>query len=286
VNGQEPVKEALIYRRISKPDGTIINQDWVRCGFQDGSWYAQRLTPDTNNPSKLISTERNYVCGASFTHLWVISDQNVHVADKACSHGSVPDRFGRMSRDFAERSLTLGMPPPADGIGSIHWNRLNFKTWTRTESNAKGHIKTNMIGGRLHLGSNGLPATAECEGIGNFAAVTILYEYGQLARNIPKVFTITIDKPETIILRYEFLSLIFGKVELEKTGGYVPQMFGDPHRHRVATIWTNDLPYTVVGSELRAAFETSKPKQTGSIILGALAITMITFLALWLKRWK
>jgi hypothetical protein len=88
------------------------------------------------------------------------------------------------------------------------------------------------------------------------------------------------------LYRYEYLSITLGKVDLEKTGGYIPQMFGDPALRRNATIWTNELPYTVLGNTTIPAFQTKKPKQIGSIVIGGVVVIIVTFLALAYRRWK
>lgn len=283
VCGEEPIKEGVVYRRISRPDGTIVNQDWLRFGYQGNTWHAQRLAPDTNNPTKLLPLKGNDICGASVTHFWVISDNNVHVADKASSLGSIPDTFGGFPRNFMLGSIALGIPNTR--IEDIRWDRSAFTTKVVSKRNPAGiPTETNTISGHLVLGADGLPVTAEYSGVGSFSGATVSYEYGSSAKEIPSAFTAKLTGPSGVIFRWQFLSLTLGKVDLEETGGYVPQMFADVSLPRVATLWTNDLPYTVRNNATTPAFATKSPKRTGSLIRGALAVVVTTFLALCYLR--
>jgi len=289
VNGEEPIEEAVVYRRLSKPDGKIVNEDWLRFGLQGSSWYAQRLAPDPANPTNLIPQRASGVCGASFTHLWTISDDNedVDVVHQAVALGSGPKRFASLPLNFLQNSLALGIPTPHDGVENIHWDRLCFTTRTATEFTPAGvPTKTNSIQGTLLLGANGSPAKAEYLGVGTFMGAVVSYEYDQADRPFPAVFRVEKKALGGTIYRYEFLSLRLGKVDLEQTDGYVPRMFADTSRLKHMTIWTNSLSYSLINNKLIPGFETSKPKQTGALILGALAVAVIAFLALWYWRWR
>ncbi len=108
VNGNVPVKEAVVYRKITKPDGTMVNQEWWRFGCQGSTWYVQRLRPDTNNPSSLVPLGGHQVGGASYTHLWIIDDRNVHLAAKESAEGSLLTKAGLPT--LLQTALSLGLP--------------------------------------------------------------------------------------------------------------------------------------------------------------------------------
>jgi hypothetical protein len=66
VNGEVPVKEAIVYRELSDTiSGKVLNKEWWRFGYQNDSWFVQRLKPDTNDSSKLIPINSD-IYGASF----------------------------------------------------------------------------------------------------------------------------------------------------------------------------------------------------------------------------
>lgn len=54
VNGNIPIKEAIVYRNIAKLDGTWMNEEWWRFGCQDNTYYVQRLEPDKETVQKLV----------------------------------------------------------------------------------------------------------------------------------------------------------------------------------------------------------------------------------------
>jgi len=74
VNGEVPVKEAVVYRELSKTNGTVLNREWWRLGYQNDTWFVQRLIPVATNSSHLVP--RDAICGASFAQLWTVSEIN------------------------------------------------------------------------------------------------------------------------------------------------------------------------------------------------------------------
>ena len=234
--GRIPIKDAVVYRRYSTPDGKELNEEWVRFGYQAGTWFIYRLTPDSNNPSLLIPTSYHVVCGASLDQLWTISSKNFHVADKEFATGSVPETYGAFSRDFMLHSLALGIPCLENT--NIHWTGTNFTTTVASKFDKWGHpTERAPLKGTLRLGTNGLPIGGEFPAVGNHPASKVTYEHALDSTGIPTAFTETFTGSDPATFRYEFLSLKLGKDNVEDTGGYVPTMFGVPKFGREAMLW-------------------------------------------------
>lgn len=285
VNGEEPVQEAVVYRRLTKQDGTLVNQEWVRFGYQGDTWYAQRLEPDPANPTNLIPRSVSGMKGASFTHVWTISDNNVHVVDKIHVGSSGPEKNTAFEWNFLQRTLTLGIALPHDGIGNIRWDGLRFTMRAVSEYDQKGlPAKTNTLQGILTLGTNGSPIMASYPDLPKAAVVR--YEYGSPSTLLPTAFTLIPKEASEIVSRYEFVFRKLGATDLSNTEGYVPMMFADKKLTRSATLWTNALNYSLINNELVPGFETANPKRTGSLVLGALGTVIASFLALWYRRTK
>jgi hypothetical protein len=270
--GNVPIKDAVVYRKYSRPDGKLIDEEWMRFGYQEGTWFVFRLTRETNNPSLLVPLDYHVVCGASLDQLWTISSKNFHVADKEFATGSVPDRYGAFSRDFMWKSLALGIPCLENT--NIQWAGTNFTTTVASKRNAVGEPteRASLIGA-LRLGADGLPAGGSFSSVGGHHMSVVTYEHAPDSRGIPKTFTVKFMGPDPAVFRYEFLSLTLGKVSLEDTGGYVPMMFGDPGHGRKAMFWvgTNTLEVDTLDVRLPAitTLRTNSlsfiiPKQTGS----------------------
>lgn len=234
--GRIPIKDAVVYRRHSTPDGKVLNEEWMRFGYQEGTWFVYHLTPDTNSPSQLVPVDYHVVCGASLDQLWTISSRNFHIADKDTATGSVPDRYGAFSRDFMWQTLALGIPYLENT--NIHWAGTNFTTTVASKRDKRGHpTERAPLKGTLRLGTNGLPIGGEFPVIGDHPPEKVTYEYAPDSAGIPTAFTEIFAGPDPAIFRYEFLSLELGEVKLEDTGGYVPTMFGVPKFGREARLW-------------------------------------------------
>lgn len=284
-NGKRWVKEAVVNRCISRADGTVINNEWVRFGFQGSTWYAQRLVPSTNDSTQLVPMARlrNPIGGASFTHLWLVTDTDVHVASKEFATGSTPKEYSGVEYGCMVDALTLGLPH--NGLGNIRWSGCAFTTDVVTRRSPDGQpLESNSITGNVILGSNGLPVSAKYLGVGSYAGASLTYEYDDAVSAVPVRITAATGGQSGKVYRWEFLSLSLGEVSLEATGGYVPTMFVDAGTPRNAIVWTNNLPYTFVGDSTVAAFETSNPRRTGSLILATTALTVLLLLALSYRR--
>jgi hypothetical protein len=279
VNGQVPLKEAIVYRKLSKADGTMQNEEWWRFGWQPETWYVQRLEPDANNPANLVPRPRSACYGASYTNLWAVSSKNVHIVAKATSADSLLDK-NSASRNLMFAALSLGFPRILNDYttehGAVEWDGLQFRSVVDASN------KKSALSGTLTLGENGLPASAQYPGIGDFPAGSVTYEYRRKADTIPDVFIATYGGAE---LRYEFLSLTLGSNDLSNTGGYVPSLFASNNVERHVTLWTNDKAYSLINGQILPAFEVHQAKKrTGSIILLILVITSVIFLVSLYRR--
>jgi peroxiredoxin len=264
VNGEVPIKEAIVNRTITRDGGKYVNREWFRFGCQDNgeTFYVQRLEPYKQEPPKLVPVAGHTICGASLTDLWTVSDRNIDSVSKTNASGSVPDTFGRLYRSLMHSALSLGLPRRNDVLtiqnSKIEWNSLAFTTKVsikKDQKDAAGEIVTKK--GELKIGTNGLPASIDFETLDQSPNPTVSYEYQAESSGIPTVFII---KHQGTEYRYEFLSLDLGTNDLGTTGGYMPSLFADMKQPRGVTRWTNDLPYTLADGKSTPAFSLPPPK--------------------------
>jgi peroxiredoxin len=260
VNGEVPVKEAVVYRELSDTNGKVLNKEWWRFGCQNGSWFVQRLIPDTNDSSKLVPRESSTV-GASDTQFWVVDDQNLDVAEKNVAKGSLPDSFGMFYRSLLLSALSLGIPRQYDALSitdaPVKWNGLEFNTIVRSKWDKGGIVMAKApMPGHLTLEKNGLPTSAVYPGVGQFSGGVANYQYVSPDLNeIPKIFTVRLHNEK---FRFEFISLVLGTNNLTATGGYAPSLFADPKLKRTVSVYTNELAY--VDGKSYPAFKPPAPK--------------------------
>lgn len=180
VNGELPVKEAIVYRRISQHD-KITNQEWWRFGWQVNSWYVQRLEPDQSQSGDLVPLKGGVVLGKSYDHLWVVGDDFIHVAKEGWVLGSVLDRAGRFPRSLLFSALSLGLPRRSDVISldesPIHWEDSEFETVRNANRSGQGPPSLVRTKGQVVLGSGGLPEAAHYAEAGPMLGGTVTYRY-------------------------------------------------------------------------------------------------------------
>jgi thiol-disulfide isomerase/thioredoxin len=263
VNGGVPVKEAVVYREVSKADGTLVNKEWWRFGWQSGTWYVQRLVPNTNDPAKPFTRASDSVSGASLTNVWSVSDRNLHLAENAVARGSGPDSHGAFERSLMLDALSLGLARNSSVHtildGHIGWRLLAFSTPVASRRDNRGTVTaTARVSGRIELGDNGLPVTAIVPAEGDFPGETTVYEFAPTNVGIPKVFVT--KSPDGHTVRHEFVSLQLGTNDLTATGGYAPALFADMNLQRGVTVWTNDLSYFLRDGEFQPSFRPQTPK--------------------------
>lgn len=290
VNGEIPVKEAVVFRKITSTNGAVLNQEWWRCGWQANTWYCQRLTPDTNDLAELVPLSQNEVIGESFTHAWIISDKNIHVAAKIDEAGSIIDTHGAFPRELLFRTVSLGIPRMMNvheiDESLIEWSNLDFHTMVATAWNSKGVVISNApLAGKLTLDERGCPILAEFSSVGNLGGGAIAYEYVMENDAIPRAYTLKYPDRE---YRYEFISLDLTSNNLANPDGYVPPMFADPRLERFVNIWTNNRSYSLVQGKLYPNFGVKMVGQnkshSGLIILISLAVSLAIILTFWHRR--
>jgi hypothetical protein len=291
VNGRIPITEAVMCRKILSSEGKVLNQEWWRFGWQENTWYVQRVTPDGLSQTNFVPRTNSVICGHSWSHGWTISDENVHVAEKAFESGSKPDTFCAFERSLMFGALSLGLPRrddvPAIQNAAINWDGLEFHSIVATSRDPTGKVlETSAISGKLNLLENGLTTSASYEGSGQFPGGSVAYEYRGENGLIPAAFTIKHPKRE---YRYEFLTLHLGSNDLSRTEGYVPSLFADLKVERSITLWTNDRPYSVINGKLQPAF--GRPihgehagRKSALLIMISLAVGAAIVLGLWYKR--
>ena len=288
VNGDEPIREAVVYRSISLASGKLINQDWLRFGYQDGgnTWYAQRLRPATNDHATLAPVlDADDMNGASYKYLWGMNERNLQIAEKSLAAGSGPAKSGAFLLEFIHRALTLGIPsiePAKILFAGTNFNPPAITRWTPVGEPQQ----TNMINGSLVLGERGLPVSAEYSPSGTLPGGIVSYSYEPATKGIPHVFSVTSKQPNGRVYRYEFLTLILGAVDLSETQGYLPTMFTAAKIEKHITLWTNSAPYSLIDGKTIPAFATTHQRRTGALIMGGLLLSTTVFLALIHRRLK
>jgi len=290
VNGEIPVKEAVVYRRSEKYDGAVLNQEWWRFGYQNGTWYCQRLEPEANNPTNLVPKPMNTVCGASFAQYWTIDDSYIDLAENSKVKGSSPDTYAQGYRSLMFAALSLGLPRISDVLNiddaQIQWNNLAFTTVRASKFDEQWNILgTATTKGRLILGDNDEPSSAEFSGVNQETpAGSVTYEFDTTnTTGVPNAFLVKYPDHR---VGYRFLRITLGASDLTKTDGYAPALFADMSIARTIRIWTNSHSYTLNDGRFIPNFETAHPKRIGPLILIVIIVTAGFFLTLWYRHSK
>lgn len=262
VIGEIPVKEAVVFQKITAANGTLINQEWWRCGWQANTWYCQRLKPDANNPGKLVPVFEDEVIGESFTHAWILGHEHIHVMAKADEANSIFDDYGEFPRELMFKTISLGLPRMLDVHEieevPIEWSDLECHTIVGTNWDSRGRTigKTPLVG-KLILNERGCPIFAEFPSVGDLGKQSVAYEYETESNAIPMTFTKKYPRGE---IRSEFISLELGSNDLVKTDGYAPSLFADMKSSRTVTFWTNELEYEQRDGKFYPSFTAPEPK--------------------------
>jgi hypothetical protein len=284
INGEVPIAEAVVYRTIVTSPKHRPSREWWRFGCQHdaNTWYCRYLKPVATNSAEL-RPELGAV-GASDDAFWVVGRHDLHIADKA--HASLlhgPLRMGTLERGYVNATLSLGFPrygmPASVKQPLVRWDGLRFSLTVPTNWD---RLRTGVIRGELVLGSNGLPAEAWFSNL-TISPYPTRYEYAPDSDGIPTAFTQSFPNETD---RCVFLSLKLGVDErVEKTGGYLPGMF-TRRMPEVVSAWTNEQHYVLRGDQFvfNPAFRTRPVKTKGTVIMAAIAVTSISFLALWYWR--
>ncbi len=283
--GEIPIREAVVYREAQKPDGTVFNREWVKFSFQaaGATYYIQRLAPSTNDPSKLVSAGANRTWGASMTHLWVITDTDVHVVEKTVAAGSGPKQNSDFGINFMEGAISLGIPHTA--LESLSWRESAFTTeMAQTGLNGEG-VRTNRIFGERIVNEAGYTLECRVPKSGSFEAEEIIYAYNGVTNGLPSSFKERVAGGGDQFV-WTFLSLELGQADLNETAGYVPTMFAAANLVRHPTIWTNQHSYTVFEAGTAPDFKAGNPQGVARGVFAGCALAVITISALWLRRWK
>ena len=261
VNGEAPVKEAVVYRELSNTNGTVLNREWWRFGYQHGTWFVQRLMPDAANEAKLVPKDST-ICGASFAQFWIVTDKNLHIAANDVATGSLPVISSQFQRSLMFCALSLGVPRDYDALNItnafVKWDGLNFTTIVGTKRDHHGVVlATGPLNGHLTLGTNGLPASAEFSSVGQFRGGRVTFEYAPDTVGIPRSFT---ERYENTKFHYEFMSLVLGSNDLAQTDGYEPSAFADLKLKRTVTFYTNEFGYEQRDGMSYPSFRPTAPK--------------------------
>ncbi|MHB9006263.1 MAG: hypothetical protein ACYDC1_04980 [Limisphaerales bacterium] len=284
-NGQMPIEEAIVYRRIG---GSFTNESWLRFGFQTNTWYGQWVKPDPANAGQFVPVDSR-MQGASHSHFWLFSDDNIHLVPLDNAKDSTPWEFCKISWSMIRQALSFGVPMPHDGVGGIHWDGPRFESRTITEFDQTWTpLETNVVRGVLVLGPDGRPRSTEYTAKDQRLNSVVTYEYAPDSQGLPRVFTETKVNGDST-WRFEFLALKMGAVDLSQTDGYVPSLFADMTLPRKTAVWSHEKVWYVEGDELKPGFGFEPyrpPNSSAPWVLGAVALVLTLFLARWLLRFK
>lgn len=283
-NGKIPISEAIVYRELSNTNGAVLNQEWWQTGYQGETWYVMRLKPDTNATSGFVlAPPRQMIYGASYTHLWTVSDENIHVAEKQHAADSFLDKAGISHKDLLSQTLELGLPIEAEALVSIAETDpvINISFLSNIETNSsnwKASVHTDAMGR-----ANVIRSPPDLKIPPRFL---IGYEYSDSTSSIPQ--TIKFQSGAHLFV-WQFLSLKIGQTDLKASGGYVPKSFiTDLHKARSVNLWTNDQSHFLAASgDFLPGFESDKQTRTtfGTLIILSVAFTAVIISVLvWKKR--
>ena len=225
--------EAVVYRTV-KRQGKLVNEELFRFGYEPGdTWYIQRLIPDSAITNKLVVRDANIV-GASKNAYWVLSAENMHVADKAHASGSVPEAFGAPYRGLLFGTMTLQFPCP------VEWHGLEFAT-------AQGTVgQITLDNGRL-VEARWKVKQSRGTNDGWEENVT-KYDYAGSSNGLPRAFTIA---DSHMAIESRFVSVVLGSNPRLGTNGYIPAMFSHALKETVE-FWTNNQSYVLASGRLQS----------------------------------
>lgn len=257
VNGEIPIKEAVVHRTLMK--GKLVNSQRWRFSLQDGgkSWYVQNLESQYN--------PNHTTCGASLAQLWVVGDKALDVGDKACAEGSGPYKMTRFERSLLWRAVSLGLPCEQDAlqVPPVKWMGSRFEAMKTVPITGQEKSISQMAHGEVKL-KDGRPS----ETVDESGRVIATYEYED-AGPIPKAWIAYGGE-----VRIEFERLELGTNALCGEEGFLPGSFATSF-NLLCSIWTNDVEYNVKQSGLWRASGVVQPRKTGSMAM--IAIVAVTF---------
>ena len=256
VNGEIPIKEAVVHRTLTLKGKLVNSQRW-RFSLQDGgkSWYVQDLEPHNLYHS---------TSGASLAQLWVVGVESLNVVDKACAERSGPYTMTDFNRSLLWLAVSLGLPCEQDAleVAPVKWMGNRFEAM-QTVRTGDGKSITRMAHGEVKL-KDGRPS----ETVDESGRVIATYEY-QDTGAIPKAWIASAGE-----VRFEFERLELGTNSLCGEEGFLPGSFAKSF-NLLCSIWTNEVAYNVKQSGLWRASDTVQPRRTGSMAM--IAIVAVTF---------
>lgn len=284
--GKEPIKEAVVFRKLSTSTGKLINQEWLRFGLQGDSWYVEQLVPENATSTNLIHKPSSSICGRSYTDIWTVNERTLHMVDPDYREGSVPNNYGKPFRAMMNEFIALGIPSINTAAGTawhgpdITWNGTSFSSLiVNTSSNS---FVTNRITGHVITNNNGVVTSAALD---EDKDSVIDYQYNSKESKAPTVIVCSSKNTNALVSVYEFVIITMGEEHFKDGLGYVPAIFVTNSPERNANIWTNRQSYTITTNGLRAN-NIPSPRNIGSSVFGCVAIITTIFLAVWLKRKK
>jgi hypothetical protein len=277
VNGEIPIKEAVVYQTLWKAR-KLINEERWRFSLQDGggSWYVQDIEAQGTH----FYRRDHRTCGASVAQFWLVNDKVLDVVDKSCSEASVPYKTAGHDRGIMWSAVSLGVPSQYGKRPRVRWTRNRFEVM-QTVLNGPGRpTTTRIVHGEIRL-KDGRPDELVEEG----GRIIARYEY-EGPGPIPSAFTAYGAYPysggdpglEGAEVRYEFQRLELGGNALCGAAGFLPGSFART-ANLLCSVWTNGVQYNVGDSGIFLAPRTANPRRTGSI--GMLAIVVATFSCLF-----
>ncbi len=261
VNGEVPIKEAVVYREMSSTNGTVLNREWWRFGYQKDTWFVQCLTPNPTNQAQLIP-KNSGVYGQSFNQFWFVTDNSLITAAKEVAAGSWVATSSRFERSLIFEALSLGVPRNYSTLyltnATVKWEDMKFETSVVSKRDHQGNaLITSTLVGQLNIGTNGFVHSVEYPSIGDFMGDCIIFEYAADSLGIPDSYT---EHTPQHIFRYQLLSLVLGKNALAMPNGYEPAAFVDMKLNRNVCFCTNELSYSQRDGKSYPMFRPPEPK--------------------------
>lgn len=280
--GAISIKEGLFTRTIIKPDGTTRSVEHYRFGMAGVSWFLEPLDSDPTSSGNFLRSGRLPVIGATASHVWTISDSNIHIVAKEEISGSVPQIFQNMASGIFLRVVGMGIPMTLEK--RVHWDQLHASGIHREFGDYPTNPTTDLsVTGTLQLGPDGKPRIMAVGSNGVFSGSAIEYEYSNAASFFPSLIRYKYSELNSPTYKINIISILTNDA---KSIEFKPAMFGDMNVNRVVTVWSNSLSFMVKNGRLDPNVSgVARGSKALSLVLFAIA-ALVVFPAYLVLRWN
>lgn len=249
VSAATPVAEMI--HAVGVVRGQITNWSYVVFGWQERTFYCQRLAPNTNGVGDpWIPTSG--IVGASFTHVWSIGQLGINIAEKTHSLPTLAHINNPMdlaSRDLRRILMDMSLGLTLCDNETIEWHGRDSFT-ARPRQFPDQPPRSVMIEGKITAHAETGPAeilywSRDAPGVTNI----VRYAYDKsIHQSLPHRYWRSISesgKGERLVAENRILRVDTSMTNLEDTGGYVPSLFAAGVSRRFVNIFTNDVMYSL-----------------------------------------